>query len=692
MIAVVAHHLVGWPSGGFLGVDVFFVISGFLITGLLLREHRMTGRISLVTFYRRRARRILPAAAVCLAVIVAMSWIVYRSARFAAIGADAGWAMVFAANWHAAAMGTDYLSATGPESPVQHFWSLAVEEQFYLVWPLLLIVLLSRAAGRRSTPRRLLAVFLSMIVIGSFALAVLQTASSPTWAYFSTLTRVWEIGLGALLAVIAHRFVTLTPVLRSALSVGGLLMIGAGLVVIDTAMPVPGPWAAVPVIGTLLVLAGGTGRPSRHLGVLTNRAALYVGDRSYSLYLWHFPVIVLLAAVLPSGPASVAIAVVVMACLAVGSYRLVEMPFRSGSSTMRLTWRRRPVWLLVGVATVLAGAVVVSIGGRLPPDTSAGAGTGEIVADGPIAQLTSELDAALSADRWPELQPAIDGISETGRPPKDADCAIGLADPDEPTRVVRGVNSAATHLEGAAAACSFGAASAPRLAVVAGDSIAISWIPLIQAVLEPRGYRIQGLTMSGCPFVSIDTRNPAANITAQCPAHKAATVDAIRSLEPDLVVVANTYEPWLRGEPGLDDGAVRYAAGQRSVIDEFARPDLPVFVLAPPPPGLAPEECATTSVDTGRLHFRYPRRLAQLQRRDGRPAGWNADDDLRRHLLLVLLVGRSVSEFRRAYPGPPRRRRPCGAGLRPTPGPVARADHAHLNLRLRTRCCPKKRC
>ena len=252
--------------------------------------------------------------------------------------------------------------------------------------------------------------------------------------------------------------------------------------------------------------------------------------------------------------------------------------------------------------------------------------------------------------------------------------------------MVRGVDSAATHLEGAAAACSFGAA-------VRRD---LPWLPVIRSPSPGSRYtsssRATGISDPRPDHVRMSVREHRHPQSGRqhhcpCPAHKAAAVDAIRSLEPDLVVVANTYEPWLRGEPGLDDGAVRYAAGQRSVIEEFARPDLPVFVLAAPPPGLAPEECATTLSTPADCISGIPDDWRNFN--DGmadRLAGMPTTT-LRRHLLLVLLVGRSVSEFRRAYPGPPRRRRPCGAGLRPTPGPVARADHAHLNLRLRTRCC-----
>ena len=139
----------------------------------------------------------------------------------------------------------------------------------------------------------------------------------------------------------------------------------------------------------------------------------------------------------------------------------------------------------------------------------------ELVLGGPQAQLAADIDAALAATEWPELTPAIDGLAETGRPPEDKECATGLADPDHPAVLVpSAAANRPIYADGDAAECAFGDPAAPRLAVVVGDSIAISWIPLVQAALEPQGYRIQGLTMSGCPFVGTETRNPASDISA----------------------------------------------------------------------------------------------------------------------------------------------------------------------------------
>ena len=133
VLAVVANHLFGFPAGGFIGVDVFFVISGFLITGQLFREHHKQGRISFADFYRRRVRRIFPISTVVIIVTVAASFVIYLTARAQTVAVDGIWALFFAGNWHFAFLGTDYWANTGSISPLQHYWSLAVEEQFYLV-------------------------------------------------------------------------------------------------------------------------------------------------------------------------------------------------------------------------------------------------------------------------------------------------------------------------------------------------------------------------------------------------------------------------------------------------------------------------------------------------------------------------------------------------------------------------------
>ena len=609
VLAVLADHLFGWPTGGYVGVDVFFVISGFLITALLLREYESSGRISLVSFYRRRARRILPAATVCLAVTVAAAWLVYRSARFDSIADDAFWSLLFVSNWHFAATGKDYLGAIGPVSPLQHFWSLAVEEQFYLCWPLIAVAILGLTRRRGSQRGSVVAIFAGVLIISviGFLLAVFETASEPAWAYFSTLSRAWELAAGALLAVATGRCARIPSRWRYPLAVCGLVMIGSGMLLFGATTAIPGPWSAVPVVGALLVLAAGIGVRAHRPWLLCAPAVGYVGRISYSLYLWHFPVIALSAALLPAGPASTLLIVVVLSALSVASFYLVEEPLRRGHGVVRRAkasswWRFRGTGGLVGLRTAVvaavAGSAAILLATILGPSQSQLAATAAPRLGGGSAQavLSADLDIALRADQWPELSPAIDGISDSGRPPRDRECAAGLTNVDRSSRAtgaVDGGDELGSVIEGRLADCVFGDLTSSRLAVVAGDSIAITWIPMVREFLEPFGYRVQGLTMSGCPFVATDTRNAASDIAAFCPDHKAATVAAINALQPDLVFVSNTFEPWLAGDVGGDGGAARYAAGQRSIVEEVAGSTNAVYLLAAPPPGKALEDCAT---------------------------------------------------------------------------------------------------
>ncbi|MET0673663.1 MAG: acyltransferase family protein [Microbacterium pygmaeum] len=332
VLAVVSAHVVGWPRGGFVGVDVFFVVSGFLITDLLLRELALHGRISLRRFYARRVRRILPAALLVLVVVTIAAFAVFNRPRADQTLGDAIAAALLVSNWRFAAQGTDYFHAADAVSPLQHFWTLSVEEQFYLVWPglILLTVLLTAAIVRRRRRVRATVGTLALLVAGaSLGWAFVQTATDPTVAYFSTATRAWELAAGALLAVASPVLVRMPAVLGSMLAWVGLAgVIGAFLAIDPDTMPFPAPWALLPVIATALVIAGGLRIHAwrGHLFPLTNPISVFVGDVSYSLYLWHFPVIVFAAVLLPAGAVTTVVVLLVIALLSVTTYFMLEQP------------------------------------------------------------------------------------------------------------------------------------------------------------------------------------------------------------------------------------------------------------------------------------------------------------------------------------------------------------------------------
>ena len=324
---MVFYHL--YPSvlrGGFVGVDVFFVISGYLITGHMVREVEARGRIDLIGFYARRARRLMPAATVVLVVTWLAALVVLPGSRLLNTARQVAASALYGQNWLLAHDSVDYLTAEDAASPVQHYWSLSVEEQFYLGWPVLLIgaVMLARRLHRNW--RTTVMVLGGSLVVVSLVLSVRLTASNGGAAYFITPTRVWELGLGALLAVWggADRMSARWAVL---LRCGGLVAIGLSACLFSSSTAFPGSAALLPVIGSLLVLAAGATADSRVLGA---RPMTLLGDLSYSLYLVHWPLIVLWASWSHGdvgyldGPVLVLTALALAWCLK----RLVEDPVR----------------------------------------------------------------------------------------------------------------------------------------------------------------------------------------------------------------------------------------------------------------------------------------------------------------------------------------------------------------------------
>ncbi|WP_231751055.1 acyltransferase [Mycobacterium sp. NAZ190054] len=340
VLAVFAHHLWGFPGGGFVGIDVFFVIAGFFVTESLLRDSADDGTPSLRRYYRDRLRRIAPAATVVLiATLVAVVYVLPPPA-LRNTGIDALYAFFFAANWHFAATGTDVLTATDTASPLLHYWPLSVEEQFLVLWPLVIVGITALGVrGAWSHGRRLarVAAATGLLVIASFAWALYTTSTSPTWAYLDTAARAWELGVGALLATAAGLFVRLPELVRPLLSWAGVALIGASMVVLDGSAGFPAPWALLPVTGTALVLAAGVGREPVFQGFLRNRAITYVGDLSYALYLVHWPVIVLLAAMMEPDVYFYASVLTLAFGLAVALHHFVENPLRYAGRT---AWRQ----------------------------------------------------------------------------------------------------------------------------------------------------------------------------------------------------------------------------------------------------------------------------------------------------------------------------------------------------------------
>jgi len=322
--AVVLYHFqVPGFSGGFIGVDVFFVISGYVICGVLLRERFRTDATSMVGFYGRRARRILPAATVVIIATVAATFLFDSTDGGRSTAIDGRWVAVFLSNFRFDS------PSSNPLSPLRNFWSLAVEEQFYLVFPALFAGIVSVRRGPTLRIRLLIA--LGTISLASFTLSVVQTGRNPLWAYLSPFTRAWELAFGALIAVGAIWLKDIPEVAARVLTWVGIGLIVFASVTFSESGNYPGWKVAVPVIGTALVIGGGVTVPRFGAESILGLAPFgWLGKRSYSVYLWHWPVLIVVAAAgyaVSSWPIKVTCLVGVMG-ISMLTFRVVENPVR----------------------------------------------------------------------------------------------------------------------------------------------------------------------------------------------------------------------------------------------------------------------------------------------------------------------------------------------------------------------------
>ena len=392
ILSVVLYHadLFG-VHGGFVGVNVFFVISGFLITRLLLESAGEHGIKALPTFYTRRIRRLLPAAmtVVVATVVAARIWAPPLSVR--SISIDGIFTTFYGLNYRLAVEGTQYLNNGNAASPLQHFWSLAVEEQFYLCWPILIVVIV--LLGRRHR-NALVGLLLAAIVLVSFYYSVIVTRVDAPWAYFSLATRAWELGMGALVAIGASQLARLPG---SIALIGGWLALAAVLAaafVYNDQTPYPGSAAALPVVGAAVLIACGCCVVQRGVGVLLGvRPLQFAGRMSYSWYLWHWPMLVIAPMILGHAlgwPERLTVVVLSLAAATI-TFKLIENPARS----LRLPNLQ---WFAGGLA--LSGSAVVAavlVLGNLPSLVGTGADATVVHASAATPTVTAEMKAAVIA-------------------------------------------------------------------------------------------------------------------------------------------------------------------------------------------------------------------------------------------------------------------------------------------------------
>lgn len=640
VLLVISDHLFDFPLGGFVGVDVFFVISGFLITGLLIREQGRSGKISFANFYRRRARRILPLAVLVIAVTIAGAWAIFNNARALRVAEEGFWSLIFGANWHFAAIGTDYMQADGIVSPLQHFWSLAVEEQFYVVWPWVIILVLGYMAGRaRWTSRKaqaVLIVCMSLFAVASFAYGIWETSTSPTVSYFSTFSRAWELTVGALLAASAPALKKIPDFIRPVIAYVGLGGIIVGAALITPELPFPAPWAAVPVLATALVIMSGTGTSMPALKVLANPVSRYIGDISYSLYLWHFPAIILVGTLLPlNRPVDYLLVLGIILGLSGMSYYFLEQPMIDSQwlepkATRKISKRTEPGRLTYGalVALFLVTAITVTVATigqptatgyvSAPAPAATAASTDSGLHAGPESvKLASQIRAALASQTWPVLVPAVEELGPKAKANEwvNDNCLMG----DYGT---------VDNLERYTSPCIYGDPNAPKTAVILGDSTAISYAPTVRAALEPKGYKVIIYTLQQCPAVNVQVLNGDKLQHAECDEFRNWAFAKIRDLRPDAVFLASLHSAALASGATGGSFEAEWRAGAKDTYEQIAGEGTQIVVLGSPPIGKELSTCLTrNSVPADCVSDTHPQYLgvSEANREAAKSAGIKAN-------------------------------------------------------------------
>jgi peptidoglycan/LPS O-acetylase OafA/YrhL len=505
-------------TGGFIGVDVFFVVSGFLITSLLINEHSSVGEISLKNFYARRARRLLPASALVIALTALASRIWLEPLRLKDIGTDAVASGGFFANILFGVRSTDYLQAGQPPSPFQHFWSLSVEEQFYIVWPALLMLLLWKSRDRHT--RAIVAV--STLSVVSLALCIWQTTQSQPWAFFGLHTRAWELGIGALVALTWKYIEQLPTNFRAFIGWLGLLAIVVSGLSITEKMAFPGKLALLPVVATALVLMAGQHAHWGPQRILSVKPLQWIGARSYSIYLWHWPVLIIAeshaARALTVTERLIAVAASVIAASL--SHHFLENPVRHSVSLQA----KPRLALMVGGALI-----VLSVGVGFVLRSSSVALSTNVIAEAPVAlttttttpvvtseSTTAPLETTTSLVTIPEGPPPaiinpvapIDAVitgALTDEVPANLQPSLRGASGDKPEIYDNGCHVNLVSVE--PQVCVYGDTTSDFTVALYGDSHAAQWFPALNQIALERQWRLVILTKMGCTTIDLITAN-----------------------------------------------------------------------------------------------------------------------------------------------------------------------------------------
>ena len=496
-----------WVNGGFIGVDIFYVISGFLITGLLLREIERTGTINFKVFYARRFKRLLPTSFFVLALTAIFSWMLVPPTMRSSLGRDVIAASLYVSNYLFAWWQADYQNLDATPSPVIHYWSLAVEEQFYLVWPLLILVFFMAATKLKL--KKVLTLLVAGVTALSLVFSIYQTETSPIWAFYSLPTRAWELGLGALLVLL--------PPVRTKKLVGllGFIFIIVSAIIFGETTAFPGLNAVLPVMGTVMLIATINTWPPFLNDVANSRLFQWLGEISYPLYLWHWPLLVLPSTYF-ARPLEVyerILAIIATIVLADLTHRFIEEPFRKTKTIPTLVFKRSGVITLV---SVLIGTVI-------------------------IFSSSDKID--------------VSGING----------AVSLAQ-IKARPLVYDDGCHANYAQTNSDKCEYADKKSQKTMVLYGDSHAAQWFPALVEIASRSGYKLISLTKSACPAVDTVRLDQGGFKMSRCKQWRINSIKRIQEIDPDVLIMSSFQ--YFAQPPRFTDREKWWNDGQRKLLTE----------------------------------------------------------------------------------------------------------------------------
>jgi peptidoglycan/LPS O-acetylase OafA/YrhL len=466
--------------GGFIGVDIFYVISGYLITGIIIKEIGETGTFKYRNFYLRRAKRLLPASLGILALTAVFAWLVLPATVRTNLGKDVLAASLYVSNYLFAFWENDYQNLNATPSPVIHYWSLAVEEQFYIFWPIIIFSLW------KFGKRRAVAVGVFTITIASFLFSLYLTNVNPIWAFYSLPTRAWELGIGALLLFLPRNLLSTKSIPSSLMVWSGAVLLITSVVIFSERTPFPGYNALLPTLGTAILIAGIAAWPPILNDLSRLRIVQWLGEISYPFYLWHWPLLVL-----PSTRFGRELTLIerlffigLTALAADLTHRLIEKPISKRQFSSVTVMRASTIG--TAACSLIAVGILLSDQGAIPIGKGRSVSIATVLAKPQVYQ---------------------DGCH-------------------------------ANYGEIVSGECAYGDLSSNKIIVLYGDSHAAQWFPALEKLAKESEFKLVSLTKSACPAPEVRKVQSGAYKNADCFKWRENSIKRMRELKPAAIILS----------------------------------------------------------------------------------------------------------------------------------------------------------